>query len=184
MFAVSASRTMKNAKPKFREDDVIVRDLVQIREERRREASEALRMAKVDAALRQRVERREAIEALRQEEFEKHRAYLAEAQRRRAEYLASIESLEPVKVHTFADIEFRAMRVFRLTKRELYSRSRAVRIAFARQFIMYWACRLTLLSSPKIGQMMGGLDHTSVLSGKKNYPKKRAKMGRYLRSAR
>ena len=42
MFAVSASRTMKNAKPKFREDDVIVRDLVQIREERRREASEAL----------------------------------------------------------------------------------------------------------------------------------------------
>ena len=99
-------------------------------------------MAKVDAALRQRVERKEAIEALRQEEFEKHRAYLAEAQRRRAEYLASIESLEPVKVHTFCGYRVPRHAVFRLTKRELYSRSRAVRIAFARQFIMYWACRL------------------------------------------
>ena len=38
MFAVSASRTMKNARPKFREDDVIVRDIVQLRAEKKREA--------------------------------------------------------------------------------------------------------------------------------------------------
>jgi chromosomal replication initiation ATPase DnaA len=40
MFAVSASRTMKNARPKHVEDDVVVRDIVQIREEKRRQAAE------------------------------------------------------------------------------------------------------------------------------------------------
>lgn len=38
MFAVSASRTMKNARPKHVESDVVVRDIVQLREEKRREA--------------------------------------------------------------------------------------------------------------------------------------------------
>jgi len=38
MFAVSASRTMKNARPKFREDDVVVRDIVQLRAEKKHEA--------------------------------------------------------------------------------------------------------------------------------------------------
>lgn len=184
MFAVSASRTMKNARPKHVESDVVVRDLVKIREEKRREASKAFRQAKADEETRSQRERREAIEALRLAEIERHTAFLADAQRRRAEYLASIESLQPMRVHTYATIELRAMKVFRLSKRELYSRSRNVRIAFARQFIMYWACRLTLLSMPKIGKMMGGLDHTTVLSGKRVYPLKRERMGRYLRSVR
>lgn len=49
MFAVSASRTMKNARPKFREDDVVVRDIVQIRAEKRREAVEEAERAKRDS---------------------------------------------------------------------------------------------------------------------------------------
>lgn len=40
MFAVSASRTMKNARPKHVESDVVVRDIVQIRAEKKREAEE------------------------------------------------------------------------------------------------------------------------------------------------
>lgn len=38
MFAVSASRTMKNAKPKHVESDVVVRDIIQIRAEKKRDA--------------------------------------------------------------------------------------------------------------------------------------------------
>lgn len=40
MFVVSSARTMKNAKPKHVEGDVVVRDIVQIREEKKREAEE------------------------------------------------------------------------------------------------------------------------------------------------
>lgn len=46
MFAVSASRTMKNARPKFREDDVVVRDIVQLRAEKKREAERQRQAAK------------------------------------------------------------------------------------------------------------------------------------------
>lgn len=45
MFAVSASRTMKNARPKFREDDVVVRDIVQLRAEKKREAEQQRKAA-------------------------------------------------------------------------------------------------------------------------------------------
>lgn len=38
MFAVSASRTMKNARPKHVESDVVVRDIVKLRAEKKREA--------------------------------------------------------------------------------------------------------------------------------------------------
>jgi chromosomal replication initiation ATPase DnaA len=46
MFAVSASRTMKNARPKFREDDVVVRDIVQIRAEKKLEAEQRAKEAR------------------------------------------------------------------------------------------------------------------------------------------
>jgi chromosomal replication initiation ATPase DnaA len=46
MFAVSASRTMKNARPKHVESDVVVRDIVQIREEKRREEEQKAKEAR------------------------------------------------------------------------------------------------------------------------------------------
>lgn len=54
----------------------------------------------------------------------------------------------------------------------------------ARQAVMYWAVRLTGYSYPKIGRIMGGRDHTSIMYGATAYRKKREKMGRYLRKAR
>lgn len=86
--------------------------------------------------------------------------------------------------HTYRHIERRACRVFGLTPSEIKSDRRHQSIVIARQFIAYWACRLTTLSLPQLGRLMGGRDHTTCLHHKNKYPQKRAKMGRYLRPAR
>jgi len=85
---------------------------------------------------------------------------------------------------TYAEIEQRACRVFKVSKTEMHSNRRHRDLVFARQFVMYWATRLTLLSSPQIGKLMGGRDHTTCLHGKRAYREKRAAMGRKLREAR
>jgi len=86
--------------------------------------------------------------------------------------------------HTYRSIEARAMRVFGVTRAELNSQRRNREIIPARQFIMYWCCRITAMSMPQIGNMMGGRDHTTVLKGRRAYVAKRAKMGRRLREPR
>lgn len=90
----------------------------------------------------------------------------------------------PVVKSTFQRVEARACKLFRLKRLELYSSRRHKDIALARHFVMYWACRLTTLSLPQIGRLMGGRDHTTILHGKEAYVAKRAKMGRYLRQSR
>lgn len=86
--------------------------------------------------------------------------------------------------HTFSQIEARALRLFRLTRNELRSNRRDKDLVFARQFIMYWTARLTQLSLPLIGRLMGGRDHTTILHGRLAYAEKRGRMGRTLRTHR
>ena len=86
--------------------------------------------------------------------------------------------------HTIKMIEVRACKLFKVTPLELRSRFRKQKIAFARQFVCYWSRRLTSNSYPQIGRIMGGKDHTTVMHSVSVYPKKRAKMGRYLREVR
>lgn len=86
--------------------------------------------------------------------------------------------------HTYRSIEAIAMRVFSVTRAELNSQRRNREIIPARQFIMYWCCRVTAMSMPQIGNMMGGRDHTTVFKGRRAYVAKRAKMGRCLREPR
>lgn len=184
MYAVSASRTMANAKPKHVESDVVVRDILQVREERRREAerqAEEQRRAQLEEQLET---ARRAVEAYRQEEDRRRRELAAEAQRKRAEYLADVSGGSRVCVHTYREIERRALKLFRLRRTELHSNRRNRDIVFARQFVMYWTCRLTDRSLPQIGRLMGGLDHTTVHHGRKAYREKRWKMGRILRPDR
>ncbi len=86
--------------------------------------------------------------------------------------------------HTYAIVERRACDIFGISRAELKGQRRGREIVFARQFVMYWAARLTKLSTPQIGRLMGGRDHTTCLYGKKAYRDKRAYMGRNLRKAR
>lgn len=79
-------------------------------------------------------------------------------------------------------IERRACRVFRVSSIDLRCQRRTRRIVMARQFVCYWANRLTTHSAAQIGRFLGGRDHTTILHGKQAYVAKRARMGRSLRS--
>jgi chromosomal replication initiator protein len=52
---------------------------------------------------------------------------------------------------------------YKISEDDLYGASRAQAIALARQIAMYLCRELTNLSLPKIGQLFGGKDHTTVM---------------------
>ncbi|WP_375401174.1 chromosomal replication initiator protein DnaA [uncultured Amnibacterium sp.] len=56
---------------------------------------------------------------------------------------------------------------FKLSTDDLYGSSRSQQIASARQIAMYLCRELTSLSLPKIGQLFGGRDHTTVMYANK-----------------
>lgn len=61
------------------------------------------------------------------------------------------------------DIVTMTAEYFNLTPDDLYGPSRAQELAFARQIAMYLCRDLTSMSLPKIGQLFGGRDHTTVM---------------------
>jgi chromosomal replication initiator protein len=52
-----------------------------------------------------------------------------------------------------------------VTMDELLSQSRSQRVAFPRQIAMYMLREESELSLPKIGELLGGRDHTTVMYG-------------------
>lgn len=86
--------------------------------------------------------------------------------------------------HSYREIERRACKLFDVTRSELYSIRRNKELVFVRQFVAYWSARLTPLSLPQIGRLMGGKDHTTVMHNRNKYVQKRALMGRVLPPAR
>lgn len=113
---------------------------------------------------------------------------LKEADQARTEILAkkkhAIAIAQVMKPTTYERIERRALMVFDLRRNELQSIRRSTKVSFARQFVMYWAARLTALSWGQIGQRMGGADHSTIFYGSRSYANKRNAMGRGLRAAR
>jgi len=133
----------------------------------------ANRLAAQRAAFEAELAERERIVKIRAEAVERAQAYARELKAAGFRYRPSI-----------ADIERKAIRVFGITKAELHSNRRHRRVSFARQFVMYWAVRLTPLSLPQIGRLMGGRDHTTCMHGSSVYPQKRELMGRFLKPVR
>jgi chromosomal replication initiation ATPase DnaA len=85
-------------------------------------------------------------------------------------------------VTSYRTIERRVCAVFKVTAAQIAGRGRnSPALVLARQAIMYWAKRLTLMSPQEIGRRMGGRDHSTVYHGIDVYPGKRAKHGRMLR---
>lgn len=146
-----------------------------------REAASAEREAKRLAALRQAEERKEAREAARRMQAEAAKT-IAAAQADLGQ--AMVYRVESGRQRTYAEIEAKALRLFKMTKSELHSNRRHLDVVLARQFVCYWSVRLTRLSSVQIGRLMSGRDHTTILWGKLSYVRKRAEMGRYLRPVR
>lgn len=165
MFVAVSTRTMANAKPKFRQPDkdMVIRDMVQVR----REAAERRRQETI-------ICREKAIAEMEALE----RSYRAA----RRKLMAKIGKGSVASIHSYAMIEKRICRAFKVSAKDLHANRRHRNVVFARQAMMYWATRLTTLSLPQIGRLMGGRDHTTVLHGYQVYPKKRAEMGRHLRA--
>lgn len=97
--------------------------------------------------------------------------------------LQTVPETEPIPA-SYERIERRLCAVFHVRPNEIRSHRRNKDILLARQAVMYWVVRLTGYSYPKIGRIMGGRDHTSIMYGATAYRQKREKMGRYLRKAR
>ena len=57
---------------------------------------------------------------------------------------------------------------FNLKENSLVGSKRSRDVAFARQIAMYIMRELTEMSTPKIGQELGGRDHSTVIHGIKN----------------
>jgi chromosomal replication initiator protein len=74
---------------------------------------------------------------------------------------------EDTNVVSPADIISIAATFYQLSVEDLYSSSRSQPIALARQVAMYLCREMTNLSLPKIGQLFGNRDHTTVMYANK-----------------
>lgn len=126
-------------------------------------------------------EKEKAKQIERQKLIQAQKDILALQAKLKAMQLAKFPGVVFLKQTTFQRIEERAMKVFQVSRNEIRSQRRTREIVFARQFIMYWAARQTILSLPAIGQRIGGRDHTTILHGIRTYPEKRKAQGRFVR---
>jgi chromosomal replication initiator protein len=74
---------------------------------------------------------------------------------------------EDTNVIAPADIISIAATFYQLSVEDLYGSSRSQAIALARQVAMYLCREMTNLSLPKIGQLFGNRDHTTVMYANK-----------------
>jgi chromosomal replication initiator protein len=77
--------------------------------------------------------------------------------------LKDLITLDDDNVIAPVDIINHTAEYFRLSVDDLYGSSRSQAIATARQIAMYLCREMTSLSLPKIGQLFGGRDHTTVM---------------------
>jgi chromosomal replication initiator protein len=81
--------------------------------------------------------------------------------------LKDLITLDEDNVIAPTDIISAVAEYFKLSVDDLYGSSRSQQIASARQIAMYLCRELTSLSLPKIGQLFGGRDHTTVMYANK-----------------
>ncbi|WP_294179601.1 chromosomal replication initiator protein DnaA [uncultured Schumannella sp.] len=81
--------------------------------------------------------------------------------------LKDIITLDEDNVIAPVDIINHTAEYFKLTVDDLYGSSRSQAVATARQIAMYLCRELTSLSLPKIGQLFGNRDHTTVMYANK-----------------
>ncbi|WP_378144208.1 chromosomal replication initiator protein DnaA [Cnuibacter sp. UC19_7] len=77
--------------------------------------------------------------------------------------LKDVITLDDDNVIAPVDIINNTAEYFKLSVDDLYGSSRSQAIATARQIAMYLCREMTSLSLPKIGQLFGGRDHTTVM---------------------
>jgi len=81
--------------------------------------------------------------------------------------LKDLITLDDDNVISPVDIINTTAAYFKLSVEDLYGSSRSQAVAIARQIAMYLCRELTNLSLPKIGQLFGNRDHTTVMYANK-----------------
>ena len=180
--------------------------ILRVQEKRKKQAMESADKARLEEIKRKQEEMLRLMDARKRIEEEREQlrveraaasfAMEAQAKTHIAEIRQATKQLELIEKRiqnasvaitrssSFDAIVFRMCKVFGLTQVELVSKSRCKRVVFARQAVVYWACRRTDLSLVRIGRLIGGKDHSTVLHSKRKYPQLRAEMGRKLRPTR
>ena len=85
--------------------------------------------------------------------------------------LKDLFSFDEEAVVSPSDIISHTAAYFRLTVEDLHGSSRSQTIALARQIAMYLCREMTSMSLPKIGQLFGNRDHTTVMYANKKIEK-------------
>lgn len=152
----------------FREETVRVVNIQQLRQQRRAEAE------------RERLKANEALQAQRKIANEAIRAANEALRRLHAEWAIEDQNATTPLRSSIARVMERISRATGVSIMDIVGQRKSVRIAFARQAVMYWCVRRTGKSLPQIGAALDR-DHTTVIHGSRAYPKKRAAMGRTLR---
>ncbi len=78
-------------------------------------------------------------------------------------FLSTYVSVDKPRHVTGAAIQEKICEIYNVTSKELSSKSRKKEIVFPRQLAMYLCREMTDMSLPKIGDMFGGRDHTTVI---------------------
>ncbi|MDP6381281.1 MAG: chromosomal replication initiator protein DnaA, partial [Phycisphaerae bacterium] len=79
------------------------------------------------------------------------------------EVLADLRPLQPLSVRV-QDIEQLVCKFFGLSVSDIHSRRKGRHITLARHITMYLARKLTSMSFPEIGRMLGGKNHATVIA--------------------
>lgn len=161
MFAVSASRTMANARFRVSEPQ---KELEPVRKQ------EEPRVAMLRAEVVQ-----------MQELARKRKAAVYDIEQAQRTLMKFSFGAQHQRI---GRIMARICKAMKVSPQEVMSQRRHRDIVAARQAVMYWAVRQTRLSLPQIGNKLDGRDHTTVLWGVKKHRERRAAQGRYLRVAR
>lgn len=180
MFVAVSTRTMASARMKVEEAKPLLVDILTMRRQKaaQRAAEDLAKAEKVrEIIAREKAEAEASIRAANLALSSLHKAW-ADAGEDGDDYIVR---LPRISVH---QIIRRICRATGISEHEIMSNRRSRPVSFARQAIMYWACRRTLRSLPEIGRALGGRDHTTVLHAKRAYVEKRKAMGRTLRPVR
>lgn len=154
MFVATSTRTMANARPKFRNESLW------------KEQEEGYQYT---------------IDRLQRSIATMQVNHAKEIQKRDAKIIAYRKFLSgEYSGVTYAQIEFRVCRLFGVSRLEIRGPRGNANTANARHCLAYWARRLLRMSYPQIGKMMNR-DHTTVIHSIRKWPQIRADQGRHLR---
>jgi chromosomal replication initiation ATPase DnaA len=94
----------------------------------------------------------------------------------------SFKKVAGAKVAAAEVVTKRICKALKISTAELVSDRRDYAVTFARHAICYWGARRCGMSAKQTAQFLGGMDHTTVLYGRRMYVRKRAHMNRKLRA--